>query len=76
MDDFSSPSSGTAVIQEDRIKRVYRDTTRDFDFYGGHVWKVEYSEAYSHADRWFTSLQEATDYAMEQDRFRVALAPV
>ena len=58
------------------ILTLARDTTRDFDFYGGHVWKVEYSEAYSHADRWFTSLQEATDYAMEQDRFRVALAPV
>lgn len=74
MQDSSSPTSRTTVVQEDRIQRVYRDLSRDFEFYSGHVWKVEYTEAYSHADRWFTSLQAATDYAMEQDRFRVALA--
>ncbi len=74
MKDSSSTSDGTTDVFEDRIQRVYLDRTRDFEFYGGHVWKVEYTPAYSHADRWFTTLQEATDYAAEQDRFRVALA--
>jgi hypothetical protein len=75
MKDSSTTSQGTPEVYEDRIQRVYRDTTRDLDFYGGHVWKVEYSQAYSHADRWFTTLQEATNYATEQERFRVALTP-
>lgn len=64
----------TTAITESRIKRVYRDLTRDPDFYGGHTWKVEYTLAYSHADRWFTSQQEAEQYADEQEGFRFALA--
>lgn len=74
MKDSNSNSSGTTEVFEDRIQRVYRDTTRDPAIYGDFMWKVEYTQAYSHADRWFTTLQEATDYAAEQDRFRVALA--
>lgn len=74
MQDSSSSSHGTTEVFEDRVQRVYRDLNHKDVFTGEPMWKVEYSEAYSHADRWFTSLQEANDYATEQDRFRVALA--
>lgn len=74
MKDSSTTARGTTEAHEDRIQRVYLDTTRDAEFYGGHVWKVEYSQAYSHADRWFTTPQAANDYATEQERFRLALA--
>lgn len=73
MSDLTSTSERPT---EDRVQRVYRDTKRDPEFYEGHVWKVEYSEAYSHANRWFRTLQEANDYATQQEGFRTALADV
>lgn len=59
-----------APAVNDRIRRVYLDPSRDADFYGGHVWKVEYSPAYSHADRWFTTRQEAVEWSKEQEKLR------
>jgi len=53
-------------IYDDRVQRVYLDTSRPA-IYGEYVWKVEYSPAYSYADRWFTTEQEALDYAAEQE---------
>lgn len=42
--------------------RVYLDPTVS-TARGGFVWKVEHAEAFSHADRWFETEQEALDHA-------------
>lgn len=65
----NSTSAGAAEVPEDGVQRVYRDTTRAA-IYDEYVWKVEYAPDYAHADRWFTTLQEATEYAQEQENLR------
>ncbi len=54
------------------IARVFHDSSRPA-IYEGHVWKVEHLPAYSHADVWFETEEEAWTYADEMtDRVRNA----
>lgn len=49
-----------------RIQSIHFDGNRPA-VYGPYRWHVQYRPEYSHADKWFQTLEEALTYATEQN---------